>query len=378
MRLTSAQEHLRDHARRFAAEVVAPAAARTDLSEAVDESILSGLRGAGFLNGAVDAQWGGGGMDPLSYGLVTEEIGRACSSVRSLMTVHNMVLQALLRFGTAEQKARWLPALVTGAGIAAFALTEPETGSDASTMRCTALPRGDDFRLSGAKSWISFGQRADLFLVFALIQDRPAAFLVPRATAGLTVAARGQVFGTRGAMLADLTFDGAEVPGAALLGRPGSGLNFVAGTALDHGRFSVAWGTLGTLRACLEDSLDYAGQRRIGGKLQRDLPLVQQQLTDMWAGYETSRALCQKAARLRGEGHPDAAAATSLAKYHTAREAISAATAAVRLHGANGCGPDYSANRHLRDATVAAIVEGTQETLALSLARHAFRRTFLD
>jgi alkylation response protein AidB-like acyl-CoA dehydrogenase len=376
--LSDAQRELRDRARRFATETVAPAAARIDRSEAVDDDILARLRDEGFLNGAVPAELGGGGMDPLAYGLVTEEIGRACSSVRSLMTVHNMVLQTLARFGTPEQKSRWLPELVTGGRIAAFALTEPEAGSVASAISCRAEPQGDHYRLAGRKSWISFGQRADVFLVIARVLDRPGAFLVPCDTPGMSVRARRGMLGARGAMLADLHFDGVEVPGDHLVGEVGAGLSFVASAALDHGRFSVAWGTLGTLRACLEDCLDYAERRKIGNSYQRDLPLVQQSLTEMWLGYETSQALCRKAARLRAKGNAEAPVATSAAKYYAAREALSAATAAVRLHGANGCSPDYPVNRHLRDATIAGIIEGAQETHALSLSRHAFQRTFLD
>ena len=361
-------------ARRFATERLDPFAAEIDRNQTTPPEILDALGQEGWLGAALPERWGGGGLDALAYGLATEEVGRACASVRSLMTVHNMASQALVRFGTAEQQARWLPSLCAGERRIAFALTEPEVGSAASDVRCAAEETHDAFVLTGTKTWITYGQVADFFLVIARDGDDPTAFVVERDMPGLSIAPIADAFGTRGSMLARLHFDRVRVPKTSRVGAKGAGVRFIANTVLDHGRFSVAWGATGIVRACLEACTAYAVQREQGGSALIEHQLIRRQITDMLVLDTTARALCVRSAHFRQAGNPHAAAETALAKYHAADAARTAATAAVSLHGGNGCSPDYPVARHLRDATVAVIIEGTPEMHQISLASYALRK----
>jgi len=372
--LTDVQRDARVRARRFATESLAPVAAEIDRIQSTPSEIIVALSRDGWLGAALPARWGGGELDPISYGLATEEIGSACSSVRSLMTVHNMAAQALVRFGTAEQQARWLPSLCTGEKRIAFALTEPEVGSAANDIGTEAAETAESFVLTGSKTWITYGLIADLFLVFAHCDGRPTAFIVERDMPGLTLEPIVDALGLRGSMLARMRLEKVRVPASHRIGAVGAGVAFVANSALDHGRFSVAWGATGIIRACLDVCADYAVRREQGGHKLIDYQLIRRHLTDMLVGETTARALCLRSACLRQSGNPVAAAETSLAKYHSADAALKAATAAVQLHGGHGCSADVPAGRYQRDATVMTMIEGTAEMHQIALASYAVRR----
>jgi glutaryl-CoA dehydrogenase (non-decarboxylating) len=292
--LTDAQEEVRARARRFAIEYLDPVASEIDRSQTTPASIIDAMGLGGWLCAALPARWGGGELDPLSYGLATEEVGRGCASVRSLMTVHNMAAQALVPFGTPEQQARWLPSLCTGEQKIAFALTEPEVGSAASEIRTAAEETSGGHLLTGTKTWITYGQIADLFLVIARDGDRPTAFVVERNMAGLSLEPIVDAFGTRGSMLARMRLDRVRVPKANKIGATGAGVSFVANSVLDHGRFSVAWGAAAIVRACLEACTAYASGRKQGGSLLIEYQLIRRQLTDMLVQDTTARALCYR------------------------------------------------------------------------------------
>jgi glutaryl-CoA dehydrogenase (non-decarboxylating) len=378
LRLTDDQLGHRDRARTFAADRIAPWAGEIDERQTTPAHVLTAMRASGYLGAALPGRWGGGGLDPVSYGLVTEEVGRVCSSVRSLMTVHNMAAQAILRVGDPGQRADLLPRLCTGERIIAFALTEPDAGSSIETLATEAVEHGGGYLLNGVKKWTTYGQVADLFLVFAHCGGRSIALVVDRHSAGLAVNPVRDLLGTRGAMLAELRFDDVAVPASHRLGPVGAGTSFVANTALDHGRFSVAWGSTGIIRACLDACVSYTRQRRQGGHALKDHQLVRRHLTDMLVAHTAARALCHRSACLREDGDPRAVMETAMAKYYAAGAARRAATDAVHLHGANGCGPEYPVGRYLRDATVMGIVEGTDEIHQVSLANYAFQRPYLD
>lgn len=231
---------------------------------------------------------GGAGMDLVSFGLLNEELGRGCSSVRSLLTVHSMVCRALFRWGSREQKERWLRPLASGQTVAAFALTEPEAGSDAQAVQTSAAADGDAYLLSGRKKWVSFGQVADLFLVFARCGEGPAAFLVERGAPGLRVEPISGMLGVRASMLAELHLSGCRVPRQNLLGGVGFGLSHVASAALDYGRYSVAWGCVGIAQACLEACLRYTGERRQFGAYLKDHQLIQRMIARMVTGVKAA------------------------------------------------------------------------------------------
>jgi glutaryl-CoA dehydrogenase (non-decarboxylating) len=377
IQLTDAQRDFRDQTRQFARQEIVPWADQIDQEQVTPDSVLTTVRKSGYLGAALPARWGGGGLDPVSYGLLTEEIGKACSSIRSLLTVHNMSAQAIVKLGSHEQREQWLPALCAGEKIIAFALTEPDVGSAAQDIETEALDRGDTFLLNGTKKWITYGQVADLFLVFAQCAGKPTAFLVDRLSDGLTVLPVKDVFGTRGSMLAELRFDNVPVSRSQQLGHLGTGVSFVANTALDHGRFSVAWGSTGIIQACLDACISYTEERRQGGHKLREYQLVRRKLADMLVAYTAARALCYQSARLREQGDPRAVMETCTAKYFASDAAYRAATDAVHLHGANGCSPQYPVNRYLRDATVMGVIEGTEEIHQMTLANYAFQRSYL-
>jgi alkylation response protein AidB-like acyl-CoA dehydrogenase len=376
-RLTDAQEAHRKAARTFATEVLEPWADRVDREDVTPSALLSAIRRSGYLSAALPAEWAGGGLDPVSHGLVTEEIGRVSSSLRSLVTAHGMSAQAIARFGTSEQRERWMPGLCSGEQLIAFALSEPDVGSAATTIETRAQREGDGYVLTGVKRWVTYGQDADLFLVFAQCDGEPVALVVERESDGLEIRPITDMFGTRGAQLAQLNIDEVRVPGDHRIGPVGAGLTFVAGYSLDHGRFSVAWGSTGIMQACLDACLSYADERRLGGVPLKDHQLVRRQLADMLVAHTAARALCYRSADLRARNDPRAAMETRLAKYHASAAAERVARDAVHLHGANGCSPDYPVSRYLRDATVMGIVEGTHEVHQLALAGYAFKRPYL-
>ncbi|MGW5052679.1 acyl-CoA dehydrogenase family protein [Actinokineospora sp. NPDC004072] len=375
--LTEQQAERREQARRFASREIAPWADRIDREQRTPRSVLDAVRAGGYLGAGLPELWGGGGFDPVSYGLVTEEVGKACSSVRSLMTVHNMAAQALARLGTPEQRERWLPALCAGERIIGFALSEPGVGSAAHEVATEAVDRGGAFLLTGTKKWITYGQVADLFLVFARCDGKPTAFIVERGSEGLAVLPIGDVIGTRGAMLAELRMDAVPVPASHQVGQRGMGAAFVANLALDHGRRSVAWGTTGIIHACLDACVAYAEQRWQGGRALREHQLVRRKLADMLVAHTAARALCHRSACLHEQHDPRAVMETCTAKYFAAEAAVRVATDAVHLHGANGCAADHPVSRYLRDATVMGVIEGTAEIHQLALSDYAFQRPYL-
>jgi len=376
IKLTEYQQRCREETKRFAREHLQPWVDKIDKMQSTPEHIIEKIKKNGYLGAALPQQWGGGGLDSVSYGIMTEEIGRMCSSVRSMMTVHNMSAQTISKWGTSAQQQQWLPDLCSGKKIIAFALSEENVGSAADTVETEAAADGTDFMLNGAKKWVTYGQIADMFLVFAQCDHKPVALVVERNTPGLSVEPLRDIFGTSGSMIASVKFNNCRVPGRNLIGPMGMGIKFVAHSTLDHGRFSVACGSTGITQACLDACLDYSQRRKQGeGKL-KDYQLIRRKLTDMLTQLSTSRMLCYKAAYLRDEGDPNAIMETSLAKYHASSVAMLAARDAVHIHGANGCSAQYPVNRYLRDATVMGIIEGSHEIQQMVLADYAFQRPY--
>lgn len=373
LELTEEQRRLRDEARAFVRERVAPCAGDWDRAEAVPPEAVEALRERGWLGSLLPRAVGGGGLDPVAYGLLTEELGRGCSSLRSLLTVHDMVGEALRRWGSRELRTQVLPRLAAAESLAAFALSEPEVGSDAQSVRAEARRDGDGWVLDGVKKWITFGQVADLFLVFARSPQGVAAFLVDGDAPGLARTPIRGLVGTRAAMLAELRLEGCRVPESRLVGRPGFGFSHVASTALDLGRYSVAWGAVGIAQACLDACLDYTAGREQFGKPLRDHQLVRARLTDMIVGVRAARLLCLSAGCLRRDGDPAAAAETLAAKYLASTTATRVAGDAVQLHGANGLTEAYPVARWLRDARVTEVIEGSTQIQQVLIPKYPVR-----
>jgi len=359
--------------REFALEHVHPYAHLHDTSQRISDSIVPALARHGFFAPFLPARWGGQDMDMQTYGALHEQIGRACSSVRSLLTVHDMVVLSILRWGSDLQRERWLAPLRSGALIAAFAISEPNAGSDVSGVETRGDPERDGFRINGRKKWITFGQIAGVFLILAKVDGKPTTFLIERDTPGLSVEPILGMLGTRGSMLALVSLEDCWVSSAQVIGRVGFGANPVALSALGLGRYSVACGSLGIAQACLDACYSHAsGTQRFGVAL-KDHQLIQQMMSDMMTDVAASRLLCRLAGSLKDKKDPQEILQTFIAKYHASRSAMRAATNAVQIHGANGCSPDCSVERLFRDAKVMEIIEGSNQIQQITIANLGFQ-----
>jgi alkylation response protein AidB-like acyl-CoA dehydrogenase len=368
--LSPRQREVRQRCRDFVAEHVAPHAGRWDREAAMPAEVIAEVKKRGYLGSHLAKELGGGGLDAVTYGLITEEIGRGCSSLRSLLTVHDMVSEAVRRWGSKALKAETLPRLARAELLAALALSEPGIGSDAANVETEAVRDGEDFVLTGRKRWITFGMTADLFLTFARCGGQVAAFLVPATTPGFSRQPITSVVGTRASHLADLTYDACRVGPEQLVGRVGFGFTHVASTALDHGRYSVAWGAVGIAQACLDACTAYTAERQQFGQPIARHQLVQRKLTEMIVDTRAARLLCYQAGYRRFVGAHDAATETLVAKYFASRAAVRAANDAVQLHGANGLSQDYPVERYWRDAKVTEIIEGSTQIQQIAIASY--------
>ena len=369
--LTQKQREAREAFRTFAELEIAPHADEYDRAEQIPADLIETLSLKGYLGAVLPERSGGLGLDMITAGLLNEEVGRACSSVRSLLTVHGMVSLALQRWGSQEQKETWLPQLASGAKIAAFGLTETNVGSDAKSVETTATPAGNSSVLSGQKKWITFGQIADVFLIFAQSEGKPSAFLVERNTPGLVINPIHGMLGVRASMLAELRLEECCISQENLAGRVGFGFSHLAATALDYGRYSVAWGCVGIGQACLEACLRYTNTRQQFGAYLREHQLIQQMLSEMITNVKAARLLCYQAGYLKDAGDVRAITETSIAKYFASRMAFKAANDAVQIHGANGCSSEYPVQRYLRDAKVMEIIEGSTQMQQINIAKYA-------
>jgi alkylation response protein AidB-like acyl-CoA dehydrogenase len=373
LELDPEQRAARADFRAFVGEHVAPHADRWDREQAVPRAAIDELARRGYLGSIVPPEHGGPGRDMITYGLLTEEIGRGCSSVRSLLTVHDMVAHAILRWGSREHKERYLPRLAKGELLGALALSEPNAGSDAKGVETVAAAEGDSWVLHGTKKWTTFGQIADLYLVLAQQEGKPTAFLVERASPGLSVRPLWGLHGTRASLLAEIGLDGCRIPKGQLLGRVGFGVSHVIAAALEHGRYSVAWGAVGVAQACLDASLSYAKSRKQFGSLLFDHQLIRAMLAEMITNVRAARLLCLRAGYLRQVGDPAAFMEVMVAKYFAATVAAKAATDAVQIHGANGCTEDYPVARYLRDSKVFEIIEGSTQIQQITIPLFDFQ-----
>ncbi|MGH8909754.1 MAG: acyl-CoA dehydrogenase family protein [Egibacteraceae bacterium] len=381
--LTQEQEEVRRLAREFCEAEVAPGARDRDRAELTPPELLAKLFEVGFLGAAIPQEYGGMGLDYLSYGLVVEELGRTDASLRSIVGVSvGLVGSTIVRFGTEEQRREWLPRLC-GGGLGAFGLSEPDAGSDPSSMRTGASRDGGDWILNGAKMWITNGSTGLLTLVFARAAQgeggREAvadgrgsggitAFLVPQGSPGYEGNPIHGKLGLRAADTAEVVLRDVRVPDRYRLGEVGQGLK-IALAALDTGRYSLAAGCTGISQACLDASVRYADERIQFGRKISSFQLVQQLISDIYLDLEASRALTWKAAwrHQRGERHT---VESSVAKTFCSEAAVRNADRAVQVHGGYGYVDEYPVGRYLRDARVTTLYEGTSQIQRLLLGRH--------
>ncbi|MBU2985631.1 acyl-CoA dehydrogenase family protein [Saccharophagus degradans] len=361
----------------YSAEVLRPAAAQFDQDGGVSKSVIAEMAKIGLLGAALPVEFGGSGVDPLSYGLITEAVGVGCSNTRALLTVHtSLVGETVAKLASSEIKNHYLPLITGGDKIAAFALSESKAGSDAASIQTSFEETATGYRINGHKKWITYGAVADLFLVFASNNGVVNAFIVDRDFAGVKTTPMQGLMASRGAHLAHIEFSNVEVPKANLIGRPGMGFAFVANTALFYGRFSIAWAGVAIARAAVEEMVTYARSReQFSTKLSKH-QLVQALIADSVSGLYSAKAMCERISRLRQENDEQAIMETNIAKLHTSRIAKAAADNAVQVLGGNGLWNEYAVERLYREARVLEIIEGSTQIQQMMIANYGLRKYF--
>ena len=375
--LTDEQRLLEQSVREWAARDVAPFIAEADRQHRFDrDRILGGMAELGLLGVSVPEQYGGAGMDYISLGLVSEELEYVDTSLRVVMSVHmGLNSLSLLTWGTEAQKQRYLVPQAQGTKIAGYGLTEPNAGSDVRAIQTTAVRHDDTYVLNGEKSWISLADVADHFLVIAWtdLAKREArdtsglsAFIVERTARGFSSGPMKEKWGIRAGNTGWFTLDDVEVPAENLLGLEGEGFK-VAMSALDQGRYTVAAGATGLVRACRDASVRYAHDRKTFGVEIGEHQLVKAMLAQMESDYQASRLLWMRSGWMKNEGRRNTRE-TSLAKWFATVASERAAGDAVQIHGANGYSDEYPVGRFYRNCKAAVIYEGTREIHTLMQA----------
>ncbi|CRK58327.1 Butyryl-CoA dehydrogenase [Alloactinosynnema sp. L-07] len=370
--LSDEQQALWDLARDFIDKEVVPNAAEWDRREQVDRAIVGKLGAVGFLGMTIPEEYGGSGGDHLSYCLMMEELGRGDSAIRGIVSVSlGLVGKSTAYWGDEEQKRHWLPRLSSGESLACFGLTEPDTGSDASSLATRAVRDGDDYVITGSKMFITNGTWADVSLIFARTGGPGpkgiSAFLVPTDSAGFAHREIKGKLGLRGQSTGELVLDGVRVPASARLGDEGVGFK-IAMSALDKGRMSVAAGCVGLAKGALDASVKYATERTQFGKPIAGYQLVQEMLADMAVATDAARLLVWRVADLIERGQPFGTAA-SMAKLFASENAVSAANLAIQVFGGYGYLDEYPVAKYLRDARVMTLYEGTSQIQKLLIGR---------
>src|SRR3954465_13979921 len=378
--LTDEQRLIQDTVRAFVDERVLPVAVQNDIDHKLDMELIEGMAELGILGIVVPEEYGGAGLDYVSEALACEEIERGEAAFRTLISVHvGLNSLSLLKYASEELKQRYLVPQARGEKLACFGLTEPAAGSDVAAMRTTARREGDTYVLNGQKSWISYASVADHALVFAKTDVDAghkgiSAFVLEKGTNGLTARDQEDKLGVWAGSTGELFFDDVEVPAENLIGEEGQGFE-IAMYALDQGRFTVAAGACGVVRACLERSGEYARERETFGQQIGRYQLVQDMIAKMVLGYETSKLLVMQAAWMKNEGKRNTRE-TSLAKWHSTESAFEAAHLAIQVHGSYGYSGEYGIERYFRNARAPIIYEGTTQIHKMMQAEHAlgFRR----
>ena len=373
LELSVQQRNAQAEFRAFVNEEISPNAGEWDRKECTPLELIKQIAECGFLGAILPQEYGGQAMDMITYGILNEEVGRGCSSVRSLLTVHNMVSQAVYKWGNKSQKEYWLPKFASGEIIAAFALSEPNVGSDAKSVETTALLSDNSYILSGQNKWITYGQIADVFLVFAKCEGKPSAFLVGKNSPGFSVKPMSGILGTRASRVAELQFDNCQVPLENLVGKLGFGFSYIASSALDYGRYSVATGSVGIAQACLEACIKYTNERKQFHVYLKEHQLIRQKITQMITNVKAARLLCYQAGYLKDINDPNSIIETSIAKYFASTVATKIANDAVQIHGGNGCSSEYPVERYLRDSKIMEIIEGSTQIQEITIAESGYQ-----
>jgi butyryl-CoA dehydrogenase len=375
--LSPEQTLIRDTARDLASKEIAPRAAAIDKEHEYPRDLIARLGEMGLMGVAVPEEWGGAGMDTVSYALALEEICRGCASTGVIMSVNNsLVCDPLLRFGSEAQKRAWLPALASGRKLGCFALSEPDAGSDAAAQKTVARRDGDRYVINGTKNFITNGPVADVVVLMTMTRPGQGhkgitAFLVDTKTPGLSFGPPDEKLGIRGAPSAQMFLSDCAVPADAVLGSEGDGFR-LAMSALDAGRIGIAAQALGIARAAFEAATHYALQRQTFGQPIAQHQAIQFKLADMCTEIDAARLLIWKAAAAKDAAKHDASRRftqeAAMAKLFASEVANRVAKEALQVFGGYGYLADFPAERHYRDAKITEIYEGTSEIQRLVIA----------
>ena len=374
--LNDEQRSIQETVHEFVDRRILPVAQENDINHHLDMGIIEGMAELGLLGAPIPPEHGGAGLDFVCEALICEEIERGESAFRTLISVHvGLNSLSLLRFGSDEQHAKYLAPMARGEKLGCFGLTEPAAGSDVASMLTNAARQDDGtYILNGQKNWISYATEADYALVFAKTDPSAghrgiSAFVVEREWEGVEARRIPNKLGIWAGSTGELFFSNVQVPAENLVGAEGDGFK-IAMHSLDQGRFTVAAGAVGVIRACLEASVKYANERETFGKPIGKHQFVQDMIADMVLGYETSRLLVMQAAYKKDKGVRNTRE-TSLAKWHATESAFKAAHLAIQVHGAYGYSAEYPVERYFRNSRAPIIYEGTTQIHKMMQAEHA-------
>lgn len=375
MKLTEDQLMFQETARKFAEEVVAPRAIEIDETEEFPHDIYQKMAEVGFLGLTLGEEYGGIGVDTVSFSLVVEELSKASAAIGNAMCVAIEQAEFISHFGTQEQKEKYVPGIISGEIIPAFALTENGAGSDSGALKLSAVRDGDEYVLNGTKIFITMGQVCDVAVVFARTADLGtkgvSAFLVDKGTPGFSVGSKEKILGIRGLGTSELVFDEVRVPASAMVGEENKGFK-LAMAGLDTGRIAMASMALGIAEAALEAAVDYSKTR-----VQFNQPIckfqgIQFMLADMATGVQASKLLIHDAAEKKDSGERFSQEA-SMAKLFTTDTAMKVATDAVQIFGGYGYSMEYPVQKYFREAKLPQIFEGTNQIQRMLIGRNLTR-----
>lgn len=371
--LTEEQRIVRETARDFAQRELLPEVIERDEKQMFPKEQISKMGELGFMGMMVDPKYNGGGMDTVSYVVALEEIAKVDASAAVVMSVNNsLVCWGLEKYGTEEQKEKYLKRLATGKILGAFCLSEPEAGSDATSQKTTAEDKGDHYLVNGTKNWITNGNSASVYIVFA--QTNPElkhnginALIIEKDLEGFVIGRKENKLGIRGSDTHSLMFSDVKVPKSNRLGDEGFGFK-LAMKILNGGRIGIASQALGIASGCLELSLKYAKERKAFGKTISQHQAIQFKLAEMATQIEAARLLCWQAAFLKDQ-HKNYTKEAAMAKYFASEIAMNAAVEAIQIHGGYGYVKEFHVERFLRDAKITQIYEGTTEIQKIVISR---------
>ncbi|MCP4115551.1 MAG: acyl-CoA dehydrogenase [Desulfobacteraceae bacterium] len=363
---------IRKTVKEFAENEIKPRVSELDREAEFPFDIMEKMKPLNFFGLQVPREFGGADLDTISYAIVIEEISRVSAAIGLCVTVHNSVgIYPILKFGTREQKQRFVPALAAGESIGAFCLTEANAGSDAGGVETSAQKTGDEYVINGTKIFVTNGGICGTILVFAVTEGErnlPNVFIVEKDRPGFSVGEIEDLCGMRANPVSSLFFEDCRVPADNLLGKPGQGLK-IGLAGLDAGRIGIAAQALGIAQAAFDDSVSYARERQQFNKPISRFQTIQNYLADMATRIDASRLLLYRAAAVKDSGKPFSAEA-SMAKLHCSATAREVTDLAVQIHGGYGYSKEYDVERYFRDAKVTQIYEGTSEIQKMVIARH--------